>query len=202
MIWFAYLEKTITIPEYIIHCEWDDHIPFIEIFVIPYLLWFAYVALTVLYIMWKDREEFCRLMGVLMIGMSLFLIISSIFPNGHDLRPAAFPRNNMFTEMIANLYDADDSNNLLPSIHVYNSMACLFAIRRSRFLQERKAIQIFSFFLTLSIVLSTVFIKQHSVIDLIFGILLSLAVYPVFYIPDGPFYYQKITQRIRHIYPI
>ena len=195
MIWFAFLEKTVIIPEYIIHSGLDDLIPFIEIFVIPYLLWFVYVAVSVLYFMWKDRREFHQLIGFLMIGMSLFLIISSLFPNGHDLRPATFPRNNIFTEMVAGIYAADDSNNILPSIHVYNSIACWSAIRNSRFLKDRKPIRAGACILTWSIVLSTVFIKQHSVIDLISGVLLSGIVYPIFYCPASPVYYRKIITK-------
>ena len=47
--WFAYLEKTVTSHYRLIHYRPDDLIPFCEVFVIPYLLWFAYVAVMVVY---------------------------------------------------------------------------------------------------------------------------------------------------------
>ena len=59
MIWFAFLEKTVIIPEYIIHSGLDDLIPFIEIFVIPYLLWFVYVAVPFL-----RRQECIPVLGL------------------------------------------------------------------------------------------------------------------------------------------
>ena len=49
MTWFAWLEKNITGHYRIIHMAADDYIPFCEVFVIPYFLWFAYVSAVVLY---------------------------------------------------------------------------------------------------------------------------------------------------------
>ena len=40
--WFAYLEKAVTHPQTIIHVKLDDYIPFCEVFVIPYFLWFPF----------------------------------------------------------------------------------------------------------------------------------------------------------------
>ena len=42
--WFAHLEKTVTTHFHVIHVALDDYIPFCEYFIIPYLLWFAYIA--------------------------------------------------------------------------------------------------------------------------------------------------------------
>ena len=42
--WFMHLEKTVTSNYHIMHSSLDDMIPFNEYFVIPYLLWFAYVT--------------------------------------------------------------------------------------------------------------------------------------------------------------
>lgn len=44
MTWFAWLEKNTTGHYRIIHMAADDYIPFCEVFVIPYFLWFAYVS--------------------------------------------------------------------------------------------------------------------------------------------------------------
>ena len=41
MIWFSYLEKTVTTRFHVIHVALDDYIPFCEYFDIPYFLWFA-----------------------------------------------------------------------------------------------------------------------------------------------------------------
>lgn len=43
MPWFAWLEKNVTTEFSVIHIDLDDKIPFLEIFAVPYFLWFAYI---------------------------------------------------------------------------------------------------------------------------------------------------------------
>ena len=45
---FQYVERRSVRP-HIIHLKLDDYIPFCEYFVIPYFLWFAFIAATVFY---------------------------------------------------------------------------------------------------------------------------------------------------------
>ena len=116
--WFAYLEKKVVHPETIIHMKVDDVIPFCEIFVIPYFLWFAYVSAAVAYCFFKNKQEYFKTCVFLFTGMTLFLIISTLWPNGHHLRPYVMPRNNIFTALISHLYNVDTPTNLWPSIHV------------------------------------------------------------------------------------
>ena len=98
---------------------------FCEIFIIPYFLWFFYIAAAVLYFAFfnNSRAEYIRLLLNLGIGMTAFLLVSYIYPNGLTLRPVEFPRDNIFTDMVRLLYRIDTPTNVLPSIHVYNSVA-------------------------------------------------------------------------------
>ena len=184
LTWFGWLEKTNTKKYWLIHLTADDYIPFCEIFVIPYLLWFVYVAAVVIYLFFKDKQEYYKACVFLCTGMTLFLIISTLWPNGHDLRPAAMPRDNLFTSMIAILWKTDTPTNLWPSIHVYNSMGAHFAITHSRGLMESrwgKYIRIGSGIMAVSIIMSTMLIKQHSVFDVMTGIALGAVMYAVVY---------------------
>lgn len=101
LAWFKHLEETITSRYQVIHVSLDDVIPFCEVFVF------------------------------LSTGMTVFLLISTLFPNGHHLRPHIMPRDNIFTQMVAALYKTDTPTNLWPSIHVYNSPGCHIAIMKS-----------------------------------------------------------------------
>ena len=49
MPWFVYLEKRTNVRHYMIHSPIDNHIPFIEYFIVPYLVWFVFIAVTVAY---------------------------------------------------------------------------------------------------------------------------------------------------------
>ena len=70
----------------------------------------------------KNRREFYQYCIFLFTGMTLFLIISTVYPNGHLLRPTDFPRNNIFTLAVQVLYQADTATNIFPSLHVFNSI--------------------------------------------------------------------------------
>lgn len=179
--WFAWLEKTNTKNYQVIHVAADDHIPFCEIFVIPYFLWFAYVAAVVVFLFFKNRQEYRKACIFLCTGMTVFLVISTLFPNGHHLRFMEMPRNNIFTQMVAFLWKTDTPTNLWPSIHVFNSMGAHFAVIRSREFESRKGIRIASFLLSASIILSTMFIKQHSVFDVLTGIAMGAIMYVFVY---------------------
>lgn len=180
-IWFAFLEKTVTHPQTIIHVWADDFIPFCELFVIPYFLWFAYVSVVVLYCFFKNKPEYFRTCAFLFTGMTVFLVISTLWPNGHHLRPYTMPRDNVFTQMVAHLYRADTPTNLWPSIHVYNSIGAHLAVTHCSKLAENKVIRIGSFTLCTSIILSTVFIKQHSVFDVLTAFVMAAVMYVVVY---------------------
>lgn len=82
MTWFAWLEKNTTGHYRIIHMAADDYIPFCEVFVIPYFLWFAYVSAVVIYFFFKNKEDYYRTCIFLFTGMTIFLIVSTLWPNG------------------------------------------------------------------------------------------------------------------------
>ncbi len=184
LAWFAWLEKTNTKNYQVIHVTADDYIPFCEIFIVPYLLWFAYVAAVVVYFFFKNKQEYYKTCIFLFTGMTLFLVISTLFPNGHHLRLAEMPRDNIFTQLVSALWRTDTPTNLWPSIHVYNSMGAHFAISRSREFESRRGIKIASLLLATSIILSTMFIKQHSVFDVLTGIALGAVMYVFVYRRD------------------
>ena len=138
--WFSYLERTVQNPQTIIHMKWDDMIPFCEVFVIPYYLWFGYVSIVVLYLLFKNKQDYYRACTFLFTGMTIFLLVSTLWPNGHHLRPAVMPRDNIFTTMVAALYKADTPTNLWPSIHVYNSIGAHLAVTHNEKLRKNKVI--------------------------------------------------------------
>ncbi len=181
MPWFDYLEKTVTTHFHVIHTALDDVIPFCEYFIIPYFLWFAYVAWGVAYFLLKDRDGYFQLCKMLFTGMTVFLIVSTLYPNGHYLRPETFERDNLFVYLVRWLYATDTATNLFPSIHVYNSLAVTIAVWHCRNFRDRRAVRWGTAALAASIILSTMFLKQHSVFDVATAFLLSGFLYPLVY---------------------
>ncbi|MDE6663481.1 MAG: serine/threonine protein phosphatase [Lachnospiraceae bacterium] len=192
LTWFGHLEKTIDHYK-IIHVALDDYIPFCEIFVIPYFLWFFYVAVVLAYFFIKDKDDYYKSCTFLFTGMTIFLLISTLWPNGQNLRPAIMPRDNIFTHMVAALYKTDTPTNLWPSIHVYNSLGCHFAIIKSTHFEKKKGIRIASLILCSSIIMATMFIKQHSVYDVTTAFIMASIMYLIVYRSD-------LLLNIRHSY--
>lgn len=192
--WFYYLEKNVTDEFHIIHTAFDEKIPFIEFFVIPYLLWFGFITFALLYFFFTDRNDFYRMTAFLITGMTVFLIISTLYPNGQILRPTEFPRDNIFIDLVKDLYHGDTPTNIFPSIHAYNSIGVHLAIRNSMRLKENKFAQYGSFVLSVLIILSTMFLKQHSVIDVIGAIVLAIPAYHLAYVwePKKASAYKKL----------
>ena len=188
MPWFLWLESRANLPYHVIHISLDDKLPFIEYFIIPYLLWFLYVATVFIYLFFqKNKKEFYQYCIFLFTGMTLFLIISTVYPNGHLLRPSSFERHNVFTFAVQILYQADTATNIFPSLHVFNSIAAHRAVANNAKLRGNLLIRGGSFLLMVSIILATMFLKQHSVLDVISGIMLGMLMDQLVYRTDFSF---------------
>ncbi len=192
LVWFAYLERTVTRRFHVIHMAVDDYIPFVELFIVPYLLWFGYVAVAIVYFFFKDVQDYYKLCIFLFVGMTVFLVVSTVYPNGHYLRPRVFERDNVFVDMVKALQMVDTPTNLFPSIHVYNSIGVHISVMQSQRLKEKKWIRRSSFVLMLSIIAATMFLKQHSVFDVITGCVMGVVMYTLVYGID----YQTSRKRV------
>lgn len=175
LLWFKYLELNI-VPRYITFSSLDVKIPFIKEFVIPYLLWFPYIAYGIIYTGIYSRREFYRLFLFLAAGMSVACIAYTIYPNGQDLRPQ-ITQNDIFSVLVKIVYSTDTPTNVCPSIHVINSIAVNSALWNTETFSSKKFGKLISLIFTVIICLSTVFIKQHSIVDVVWGIVAAFLVY-------------------------
>lgn len=176
LICFTIVESRPVYHMHLLSSRFDHLIPFCEVFIVPYYLWFFYITVGVLFmgIVEPDRRQYDLMAKNLVFGMTVFIVISFLWPNGHTLRPAIIPRDNVFARMVTAIYRTDTSTNVLPSIHVFNTVAMHTALSRSTLLREKHpAIIRASLILAILIVLSTMFIKQHTVIDVEVALLMN-----------------------------
>ena len=178
LLCFTLLEKYVTVPDLWVHCRLDDLIPFCKYAIIPYSMWFPWIPFTLFYILWRGpRNEFWRLCLPLFTGMTLSLLFYLIVPNGLTLRPHTIADTDFFANAVRALYRTDTPTNVCPSIHVFNSVTLMFAYYRSSCFDKpgRRWMRPAAVILCTAITCSTMLLKQHSVIDVVFGILLALA---------------------------
>ena len=194
---FNFLETRISMPHLVlVHCRLDDLIPFCKYAVIPYFAWFVWIPFTLFYLLLRaPREDFWRLCMPLFSGMTIFLIICTVFPNGLNLRPEVFTHDNFCIELVKRIYQTDTPTNVLPSLHVYNSICCYIAISHCEKLQHSRLIQKGSLVLSILIILSTMFLKQHSVVDVVAACVMAYFMYSLIYAQEGA----KSPRLARHV---
>ena len=160
----------------------DDKIPFLEGFVLPYCMWYPFLVAVGLYLMIKDGAGFRKYMAFIFIGFCSALVFCVLVPNGQDLRPDPVPRKNIFTWILSRIYAADTNTNVFPSMHVIGSIGGVIAVYRCKGLRKfRIPSAVLAFFISIS----TVFVKQHSVLDIGGGILWCIPLWFFIYrLPD------------------
>ena len=181
LICFFWLEKEVVSDYTLITCSIDYKLPFIEAFIVPYLLWFLFIFVAYFYMFFNDRKEFYQFICLLYSGMTIFIVICAMFPNGQNLRPEINPNENIFTRLVSNIYMADTPTNVFPSIHVYNSLAAVIAFHNNSKIYANKPLLIYIYILGISICLATVFLKQHSIIDGLGAVVFIGIFYYLFY---------------------
>lgn len=176
-ILFQLTERVFVVDEYHpVSSVLDAYIPFEEIFVIPYMFWFIYLVGIHVYTLFYDVFLFRRLMGFIILTYSVTLMIYWIFPTCQHLRPTEFERDNFLVRFIRDFYLFDTNTNVCPSIHVIGSVAVWAAGWNS---QRLKSVwwKVGFTVTTFLIIFSTVFLKQHSIIDVFAAIPLCMAAY-------------------------
>lgn len=177
---FLCLERVFNMNYHEVYCALDAKIPFCEYFLIPYWFWFIFIIGIQIYSFFFDVPTFKNYIRYTIISYTLTILIYIIYPTSQNLRPEEFARSNIFTAAVQGLYNFDTNTNVCPSLHVIGSMAVYFAARKSRAFSSfawRAAFLV----MTVLISISTVFLKQHSVIDVAAAVILGAAVYPVVY---------------------
>ena len=170
---------------YSVHCRIDDLVPFNEYFLIPYVLWYFLILFTLVYFMLYHAESFKRLQIYFITTQVIALSCFVLFPTRQDLRPLLFPRDNLLTRGVRLLYTIDTNTGVCPSMHVAFSLALV-----SAWTKEKAAHRVWKLFIIASsvmICLSTMFIKQHSAIDV-------LAAIPVCFVAEWVAYGSKKHQ--------
>ena len=160
-------------------CRIDDWVPFCEYFLIPYVFWYFLIVFSLGYFLLYHVESFKKLQTYIIVTQVVAMAMYILFPTRQDLRPSVFPRDNFLTQGVAFLYSVDTNTGVCPSLHVAYSLGIA-----SVWLKEKNAHPAWKIFVAVSaalICLSTVFIKQHSVVDFFAAIpVCVLAEYLVF----------------------
>lgn len=189
LFWPAYLLRYFLLERWnpaqayhVIHCALDDRIPFQEGFLIFYVCWYFLIVGVHLYTLLRDVDVFCRYSKFLCISIAISTAVFLLYPSCQNLRPETFPRDNFLTRVVGVLYTVDTNTNVFPSEHVIGAVAALAAAAHTRLPPARLAGLTV---LTVLVCVSTLFLKQHSVLDVLGALLICLIAYFLSYEKRG-----------------
>ena len=172
---FLLLELFVKEPMLILYSPLDDYIPFSRFALIPYCLWFPSIAVTLYYFFLKaPEEEYRRLALPLIFGSLSVMLFYALVPNGVNLRPAVIEGDDPLAVLTRLLQGFDPPINTCPSLHVLIMVLMDNAWQRSAALKGKTGIKAALRLLDLSVCLSTVFLKQHSILDVFWALVYVL----------------------------
>ncbi len=187
MIWPVYLFRYFLVENWnpaqsytVIHCSLDDRIPFLEGFLVFYVLWYAAIFGMHIYTMLFDLDNFKRYSKFLIVAITISTATFLLYPSCQELRPAEFPRDNLLTRIIGLLYAVDTNTNVFPSEHAIGAFAVLAAAIHTKGLNAPGKIAVIAI-AAVMISLSTVFLKQHSILDVLAALPVCAVAYCVCY---------------------
>lgn len=180
LVLFFLVEHLVTTDYHVMHTALDDHIPFCEWFIFPYCLWHPLLAAMTAYLFFFDAESFKRYMSFIALGFIPVILLDLAWPNGQELRPVVFENENLATWLVQCIYAADTNTNVFPSMHVIGSAALMAASLNTPTLRSRR-LHWLMLPLGVLISVSTVFVKQHSCLDLLGAIPYSALVWWLVY---------------------
>ncbi|MHA1196159.1 MAG: phosphatase PAP2 family protein [Promethearchaeota archaeon] len=161
----------------------DNLIPFIPEMAIFYIyLFYSMVILSMVYFAFVDGEKGYALSWSLVIINAIAILVYIVFPvSTYWWRQDLFAienlyKGNFFAEAMFGYYRSDTSFNCLPSLHAAVSVIIFYAWYRYCKIKPsitRKIIAIITLIIATGVVLSTLFVKQHYILDEIAGILLA-----------------------------
>ncbi len=145
----------------------DRFLPLIKIFIIPYMtLWF-YLAICFVYLCFKNRKVYYKIMITLVLCYVVAFITFYFFQTTVS-RPLVTGKD-IFSKMILFTYNSDEPYNCFPSIHVITAYLAMKGINLT---DAMKRIKIPVNVVGILIIISTQFVKQHVIMDIFFALFL------------------------------
>ncbi|MGB4466246.1 MAG: CDP-alcohol phosphatidyltransferase family protein [Eubacteriales bacterium] len=176
-----FVEERLIVSDYhVVYLPVDDKIPFIVWFIYAYILWYPFLVCPGIFFSIKDKNEFRRYVTAICFSFFSVLVIYALIPNGQDLRPSLDGLSGISVDILRLIYAADTNTNVCPSMHVIGCIIVVFAVFKSEYVSKKARLPVIIGAVIISI--STLFIKQHSILDLIigipYGIVCGLIAYP------------------------
>ena len=154
----------------------DDKIPFLSFFVSFYVIWYLLLILIPILLYKKDYAKLREYAYVYCICGILSTFIFLLFPT--TITRAIFIDDTIPNKVVKCIYRFDNPPlNCFPSLHALESMLWIFYVGLNN--KFKNTTRIIITCICVGIILSTLFIKQHSVIDILGAFLVLVLGYNI-----------------------
>lgn len=147
----------------------DRQIPFLKGFVVPYLSWYGFLLVGFLYLVYKDRRNYYITLVEFVIGLLICYGVYAIYQTTVP-RPE-LTGSDWLLRMVEWVYRSDQPFNCFPSTHVLTSYLMMRAYLRTNQVATRYKIIVTA--MSLLIIVSTQFVKQHVLLDIVGAVLVA-----------------------------
>ena len=159
----------------VLSTEIDKMIPFLPVFIVPYILWYAFILGYLFYFWYKDIPTFIKTLSVIAIGELVCFLIYFYFQTTVP-RPAV-EGDGILVNLVRMIYSHDQPYNAFPSIHVLTTFAVMLGNIniKNKHLFHSAFVPIMGSL----IIISTLFVKQHFILDMVSSIFLTVFIYGI-----------------------
>ncbi|MEH7356104.1 phosphatase PAP2 family protein [Neobacillus drentensis] len=153
----------------------DQSIPFLPVFIIPYILWYAYMFCYLIYFCFKDTKVYIKTLMLIVIAELICFVIYFFFQTTVP-RPTIVS-DNFINNLVQWIYTKDRPFNCFPSIHVLTTFTVMLA---SLHIKNKHILNTLCIHISGSlIIISTLFVKQHVIFDMIGSMFLVTFLYGI-----------------------
>lgn len=153
----------------------DQALPVVSIFAVPYLFWFLFIGMMLVVFAFSYEDDYYRLVNSLIVGTVISTLIFYFYPT--VIARPGIPGTDPFSAMVRFIYSVDNPFDCLPSLHILYALLPTFFFCKCSKSSFWKTATVITFVL---ICLSTVFIKQHYVMDVLIASAIGSVLYIVF----------------------
>jgi len=148
----------------------DEYIPLWPYAIIFYNMYFFFIFAP--FVLLKKSEDLKKVVVSLLSAMAIAWVFFIIYPVLMVRPIAGFQISNTFDSMLANLWNFDLYFPVFPSEHVL--MSCLVAFILVKVYKKWALVPLL---IAAAISMSTLFIKQHYIFDVVAGLVIAAFVY-------------------------
>lgn len=145
----------------------DKEIPYVSVFIFPYIYWYIFIILGLIFILSKDRKRYLRALIAIYVSMCICYVFYYLYPV--EIARPVIANTTIPNKIVNIIYEADRPLNCFPSIHVLNT----YIIMRFTKIKDNKSWFMYTNIIGILIILSTLFIKQHFILDGVAAIIIA-----------------------------